>query len=115
MKDRNSTLLSIASVSCAILLSIPFVAGAQTLQNRWSFNGPAGGTTVTDSVASVVATLQGSASLDGTEVILDGSSGTYVNLASGLLNGLQSVSLEGWANSAASPDNVHLFEFSDGV
>jgi len=89
-------------------------SSAQTLNNRWSFNAPAGGTTVTDSVAGVVATLNGNASLDGTEVNLDGSSGTFVSLGGGLLAGLQAVSLEGWANSATSPDNVHLFEFSDG-
>lgn len=92
-----------------------WAASAQTLLNRWSFNAPAGGTSVTDSVAGVVATLQGTASLDGTEVVLDGSSGTYVNLSSNLLAGLPAVSIEGWANSAASPDNVCLFEFSDGA
>ena len=87
---------------------------AQSLQNRWSFNAPAGGITVTDSVSSAVATLNGNAALDGTEVNLDGTSGTFVNLGGGLLAGLNAVSIEGWANSAASPDNVHLFEFSDG-
>ncbi|HEX9047125.1 MAG TPA: LamG domain-containing protein, partial [Verrucomicrobiae bacterium] len=90
-------------------------APAQTLQNRWSFNAPAGGTTVTDSVSSVVATLNGTASLDGTQVNLDGSAGTCVSLGGGLLAGMTAVSVEGWAKSAASPDNVHLFEFSDGA
>ena len=91
-------------------------ASAQTLANRWSFfNAPGGGTTVTDSVAGVVATLQGTATLTGSSLSLDGSSGGYVSLAGGLLSGMQSVSLEGWAESAASPDNVHLFEFSDGA
>ena len=99
----------------AVALMTLATCSAQTLANRWSFNAPAGGTTITDSVAGVVATLQGTAALTGTAVSLDGSSGCYVNLASGLLSGMQSVSLEGWANSAASPDNVHLFEFSDGA
>ena len=99
---------------CALLLAVAYGSHAQTLQNRWSFNAPAGGNTVTDSVSSVVATLNGNASLDGAQVNLDGSAGTYVDLGGGRLAGLNAVSLEGWVNSAASPDNVHLFEFSDG-
>lgn len=114
MKTKASNPWRCAAVSCAILLSAPFASHAQTLQNRWSFNAPAGGSTVTDSVSSVVATLNGNAALDGTQVNLDGSSGTCVNLGGGLLAGLNAVSIEGWASSAASPDNVHLFEFSDG-
>ncbi len=101
-------------ITCAALLIMPLAASAATLVNRWSFNAPAGGSTVTDSVSSVVATLNGNATLDGTQVNLDGSAGTFVNLGGGLLAGLNAVSIEGWANSAASPDNVHLFEFSDG-
>ena len=87
---------------------------AQSLQNRWSFNAPAGGITVTDSVSSAVATLNGNAVLDGTQVNFDGSPGGYVDLGGGLLAGMNAVSVEGWANSSGSPDNVHLFEFSDG-
>jgi len=99
----------------SLLLYAQWNASAQTLSNRWSFNAPAGGFTVTDSVGGVVATLQGSAALDGSEVVLDGSSGSYVALSSNLLAGLQAVSIESWANSSSSPDNVCLFEFSDGV
>jgi hypothetical protein len=113
MNPYSSRILIAAS--CAILLLMQTSSRAQSLQNRWSFNAPAGGSTVTDSVSSVVATLNGNAVLDGTEVTLDGSFGTYVSLGGNLLNGLQAVSIEGWANSAVSPDNVHLFEFSDGA
>jgi hypothetical protein len=91
------------------------------LTNRWSFNTPyntfGSGTTVTDSVAGQVAVMEGDAYLDGTQLQLDGSAGSYLLLATnlGLISGLQSVSLEGWVDSLASPDNVHLFEFSDGA
>ena len=114
MKNQASNLWRSTVGSCAILLSVSFASHAQTLQNRWSFNAPAGGITVTDSVSSVVATLNGDAVLDGTQVNFDGSPGGYVDLGGGLLAGMNAVSVEGWANSAGSPDNVHLFEFSDG-
>jgi hypothetical protein len=101
--------------SNVLLLAASQSVSAQTLQNRWSFNAPAGGTTVTDSVSSVVATLEGNASLDGAKVNLDGTSGTYVELGSGLLTGISALTCEGWvATNGVSPDNVHLFEFSDG-
>ena len=111
MKRQHLTFL----FSCALLLAMQLTAPAQTLVNRWSFNTPSSSTTVTDSVGGVVGTLQGTASIAGGPLTLDGSAGGYFSLSSNLLVGLQSVTLEGWADSAASPDNVHLFEFSDGV
>lgn len=115
MKPNLSKTRAILAGSCAILLSMQVTAPAQTLQNRWSFNAPIGGVTVTDSVANVVATLNGGASLDGTQLTLDGGAGSYVDLGGNLLTGLQSVSFEGWAYSASSPDNVCLFSFDDGA
>jgi hypothetical protein len=87
-----------------------------SLSNRWSFYlPPAGSTTVTDSVQGVVATLNGDANLDGTNVNLDGTSGTFVSLAPDLINGITSLTCEAWVTTnAVSPDNVHVFEFSDG-
>lgn len=115
MKPKPANIWRVAAGSCAIFLMTQLTAPAQTLVNRWSFNGTPGNTTVTDAVSSVVATLQGNASLDGAgNVSLDGSGGTYVNLSSNLLVGMQAVSCEGWVNSAASPDNVCLFSFDDG-
>lgn len=89
---------------------------AAALSNRWSFYLPsAGSTTVTDSVHGVVATLQGDAFLDGTNVNLDGTTGTYVELGPDLINGIQSLTCEAWVTTnAVSPDNVHVFEFGDG-
>ena len=92
---------------------------AAVLSNRWSFYAPsatAGSPTVTDSVNGVVATLEGDAILDGTNVNLDGTAGTYVELSSNLISGIASLTCEGWiSTNSISPDNVHLFEFSDGV
>jgi hypothetical protein len=112
--NKSKTLSLALAATCAALLITHLPASAQTLSNRWSFNAPVDSTTVTDSVSSVVATLNGNATLDGTEVNLDGSVGTYVSLGGNLLAGMQAASFEGWANSSASPDNVCLFEFSDG-
>jgi len=89
-----------------------------SLSNRWSFyapSAPAGATTVTDSVQGIVATLQGDAYLDGTNVNLDGTTGTYVSLAPDLLVGIQTLTCEAWlATNSTSPDNVHVYEYSDG-
>jgi len=88
------------------------------LSNRWSFyapSAPAGATTVTDSVQGIVATLQGDAYLDVTNVNLDGTTGTYVSLAPDLLVGIQTLTCEAWlATNSTSPDNVHVYEYSDG-
>jgi len=122
MKRNPSNSWSIVAGGGVILLLLTAASvSAQTLQNRWSFNNhgvatsSGGGGTVADSVGGQTATLEGDAYFDGiTNVVLDGTAGTYVSLPGGLLTGLQAASFEGWVNSDALPDNVHLFEFSDG-
>ncbi|MDR3377418.1 MAG: Ig-like domain-containing protein, partial [Verrucomicrobiae bacterium] len=115
MKDNPSRSALAIAASCAILLMAQMNSPAQTLLNRWSFNAPAGSLSVTDSVAGSIAELNGDATLDGTNLNLDGSSGTYVTLSSNLLAGVEAVSCEGWADAETSPDNVCLFSFDDGA
>lgn len=96
----------------SILITV--VPPQAALSNRWSFYAPsasAGGTSVTDSVHGVIATLNGGAALDGQNVNLDGASG-YVLLPQGVLSNQTSVTIEAWiSTNSASPDNVALFAF----
>lgn len=94
------------------LLAASTAAQAQTLIHQWTFN-EANGTTAADSVGSVNATLMGGATFSGAGgVALNGTSGTYISLGSGLLNGLSSVTFEGWV-SDTGVNNTHLFSFDD--
>ena len=103
----------------AICALVPFAQTtglAQVLTNRWSFSEPAGSTTVTDSVSGVVGTLQGSAQVDGAgNLVLNGATSPgFVSLPGGLISGLSNVTIEAWVTNSSTPDNVCLFEFSDG-
>jgi len=85
------------------------------LIHRYSFNETSG-TIAHDSVGGANGTLNGSAIFDGSgHVVLNGTSGTYVSLPGNLLAGLSNVTLEAWVTNAASPDNVALFSFDDGL
>ena len=86
-----------------------------TLIHRWSFN-EASGSTASDSVGGADASLQGAASFDGSgNVVLDGSSGSYISLPAGVLTNLTAVTFETWLTNSTSPDNVCQFSFDNGV
>jgi alpha-L-fucosidase len=87
------------------------------LLHRYRFNETSG-TNCADSVggAGWSGTLQGGAQFNGQgQVTLTGVSGTYVKLPGNLLAGLTNVTIEAWVTNAASPDNVALFSFDDGL
>jgi hypothetical protein len=72
------------------------------LQHRYSFNGPVGSATITDSVGTLTGTLvngTSTASLNGVgQLILDGNeSSAYVSLPSGILPNLTNATFEIWA------------------
>ena len=120
MKKKPLISWPIIAAGGAIFLMMQMTAPAQTLLNRWSFNGSAttsgSGGTVTDPIGSQTATLEGDAYFDGDgDVVLDGTGGTYVSLPGGLISSLTAVSLEGWVVDSGVIDNVHLWEFSDGT
>lgn len=83
-----------------------------SLIHRYSFTNTSG-TTVSDTVggAAYAAQLEGGATLGGGQVALDGQTG-YVQLPSGIIAGLDEVSIEAWA-SFGSPINAfaNLFCF----
>jgi hypothetical protein len=83
-----------------------------TLAHRWSFNETSG-TTVADTVGGATGTLQGSATLGGGAVTLDGISG-YVSLPAGLIAGDSAVTFETWVSvdpNTANDANARLFAF----
>src|SRR5947209_4969751 len=70
------------------------------LVHRYSFNDPAGSMTATDSVGGLSwsATLNGAAALDGSQLVLDGSFGTFAELPAGLITNANAVTIETWAS-----------------
>jgi regulation of enolase protein 1 (concanavalin A-like superfamily) len=85
------------------------------LIHRYSFNETSG-TTAHDSIGGANGTLKGSAAFNGSgQVVLNGTSGTYVSLPGNLLAGLSNVTIETWVTNAVLPDNVALFSFDDGL
>jgi hypothetical protein len=84
-----------------------------TLKHRYSFNDAAGSTVVTDSItAAGNGTLQGNATLTGTQVALDGAA-SYVELPAQILGTPPALTIESWASFGVNPIWVRLFDFGD--
>lgn len=104
----------IAALAAGIM-AVSTAAQAQSLIDQWNFNETSGTTAANTVGGGGSATLVGSASFNGSGgVTLNGTSGTYISLGSGLLNGLTSVTFEGWW-SDTGVNNTHLFSFDSGV
>lgn len=89
---------------------LPTCLFAQTLTHRYSFfNQPNGSLTATDSVAGANGTLQGAAAITGGQLVLNGASGTYLNLPGGLITGNTAVTMEAWVSFGALPANCFFF------
>lgn len=98
----------------AVLIGTQVPASAQTLLDQWNFNETSGTTAYNSVAGGANATLMGNAAFNGSgQVTLDGTSGTYVNLGSGLLNGQTSVTFEGWVNENGA-NNTQLYSFDNG-
>src|SRR5205085_423491 len=86
------------------------------LVHRYSFNDPAGSMTATDSVAGLAwsATLNGNASLNGDQLVLDGSFGTFAQLPAGLITNATAVTIETWASFGTQmADWARVFNFGN--
>jgi hypothetical protein len=84
------------------------------LTHRYSFNEPAGNTTPADSVAGAGwnATLNGDANLDGSQLVLDGTFGTFAQLPAGIITNATAVTVESWVSfGAQTGDWARLFDF----
>ncbi len=107
--------LPIVALLTVLVMGIAPAGSAQTLTHRYSFSDPVGSTSFADSVggASWNGTLQGTASLDGSSLQLDGAGG-FATLPSGIISGSAQVSIEFWASfSANNPVWTRVFAFGE--
>jgi fibronectin type 3 domain-containing protein len=82
--------------------------------HRYSFNETSG-TSASDSIGGANGTLLGNAVFNSTgQVVLNGTSGTYVSLPSNLLSGLTNVTFDAWFTYTVGNNNVHLFAMDNG-
>jgi hypothetical protein len=84
------------------------------LTHRYSFKETAGTSNVTDSVGGAAwnGTLNGSAALDGTNLVLDGVNG-YVQLPAQIIGGYSALTVEAWVNFGANANWTRLWDFGD--
>src|ERR1017187_8908770 len=77
-----------------------------SLAHRYSFT-----TDARDSIGTAHGTLNGDAIVTNSALILDGTSGTYVNLPGGLVSGASAVTFEFWATFGANGAWSRVFDF----
>jgi autotransporter-associated beta strand protein len=80
------------------------------LAHRWSFTN-----NTVDNVGGANGTLQGSATVNSTSLVLDGTTGCYMELPSYLIknSNYTAVTFEFWANYGTSGDNDRVFDFGN--
>ncbi|HWX19167.1 MAG TPA: LamG-like jellyroll fold domain-containing protein [Candidatus Binatia bacterium] len=117
---RNYSLLQRKLGLLALICFATWCASAQTLTHRYSFKDTAGSSTFADSVGGSDGSLNNStasnpnsASLDGTELLLDGTGG-YANLPAGIISNYTSLTVEFWVDfSSSNPLWTRVFSFGD--
>ena len=84
------------------------VGAANFIANRYSFT-----TDTTDSIGGQTGTNFGDATISGGKLVLDGTTGTYMQLPGNLFNGANATALtiEFWASFGSNPNNVYAFAF----
>jgi hypothetical protein len=113
----------LTQTTVGLLALLCFGAGsltAQTLTHRYSFKDTAGSATFADSAGSANGDLNNStavnpnsASLDGTELLMDGTGG-YATLPTGLISGYTQLTVELWADvNSGVPLWTRIFSFGD--
>jgi hypothetical protein len=113
MRSNNHTQRTLGLL--ALLCLSAWSVSAQTLTHRYSFSDAAGNPTFADSVGTANGTVMNapSASLDGTQLLLDGGGG-FGSLPSGLISGYSQVTIEFWATFYPSnPVWTRAFAFGD--
>ena len=94
-----------ATSSPAILV----VGAGNFLSHRYSFT-----TDDTDSIGGANGTNNGNATVSGGKLVLDGTSGTYMQLPGGIFHGLQAATFDFWASyGTISGNNDHVFDFGN--
>lgn len=79
-----------------------------TLTHRYTFE-----TNANDSVGTADGTLQGSATVSGGSLVLDGNGGTYLDLGPGLIDGYDAVTVDTWVTFNAAQTWARLWYFGD--
>jgi len=108
----GSTTITATYSSVSTNLTITVVSFPASLTHRYSFT-----TDATDSIGGANGTLNGSASVSGAKLVLDGATGSFLDLPGGLLNlrTNAAITLEAWTTiDAANGTWARLFEFGDG-
>ena len=84
------------------------VGAANFIANRYSFTND-----TSDSIGGQWGTNFGNATVSGGKLVLDGTSGTYMQLPGNLFNGANATALtvEFWATYGSNPNNVYPFAF----
>ena len=109
---------SVTSSVPATLTVLPASDFPATLVHRYSFQDTAGSSTFADSVGGPDwnGTLQGSASLTGSSLLLDGSSGCFASLPPYVMSNYTRMTVEFWFDVAPSnPVWTYLFAFGEQV
>jgi hypothetical protein len=99
----TATYGSVSATNTLTVLNRPTV-----MTHRYSFAADA-----SDSIGGANGTLNGNATISNGQVVLDGSSGTYVSLPGGIINIATNtaVSFEAWTTIGGISEWSHLFEF----
>ncbi len=83
-----------------------------SLAHRYSFNTVTNNL-VWDSIGFSHGTLMGSAVITNGSLVLDGTSGTYVNLPGGLVSGSSAITVEFWATFGVNGNYARVFDFGN--
>jgi hypothetical protein len=114
MKIQFHSLWSKVAGAGIFLLGMQMAVSGANLVSRYSFNETSG-TNAVDSVGGYTAALKGAAAFDGSgDVVLDGTSGTYVSLPPAQLSGLTAFTIDTWFSFTVPNNNVCLFSIDDG-
>jgi len=97
-----------ASYTATSTPALLVVGAANFLTHRYSFT-----TDTSDSVGDAWGTNFGNATITDGQLVLDGTSGTYMELPGNLFNGgnATALSVEFWATFGTSDNNARVFEF----
>jgi len=109
---------SVTSSVPATVTVLPRSDFPATLTHRYSFQDTPGSTTFADSVAGPgwEGTLQGSATLDGASLQLDGTMDCYAYLPPYIMSGYTAMTVEFWADIGGSnPFWTYVFSFGEQV
>lgn len=113
----NATVKAIiGSLSNSVAVTVTAYTNTTSLLHRYSFNEIAGSSTAADSVPGNSPTwdgaLNGGASLNGNQLVLDGVDG-FVQFPGGILSGLDAVTVETWVSFGTIGTWANLFAFGD--